>query len=144
EHVFEPFFTTKDIGAGTGMGLATVHGIVKQHDGWIDVRSTPGEGSAFDVFLPVCLTSHQAVVEDEEQSIPPGEGRTILVVEDEEPVRKLVQEVLTRHGYNVIEASNPQEAIEFWKMFGKQICLLFTDLIMPGGMSGKDLAERLR
>lgn len=144
ERIFEPFFTTKDPGLGTGMGLATVHGIVKQHGGWIEVASGVGAGSTFSVFLPA--SSEKEILTEEQSAaiLPPGEGRTILIVEDEDHVRALVREVLERAGYRVLEAADAQKAMDLWRAHAPQVRLLFTDMVLPGGMSGSDLARLMR
>lgn len=137
--IFEPFFTTKDAGKGSGLGLATVYGIVKELQGWIEVSSQVGSGSTFSVFLPACK--------------PPGANatnrslrgtETILLVEDEAPVRKLLKRVLEQWGYNVLDAPNGAEALKIWASESEEIKLLLSDIIMPDGMSGKQLASVLR
>lgn len=143
-HLFEPFFTTKDAGKGTGLGLATVHGIVKQHEGWIEVTSQVGRGTAFRIYLP----SRAAGLEPPPDRCTPkrsgGGTETILLVEDEPGVRKLVKEILVIYGYRVLEASSGVEALRSWAEHGDQVDLLLTDIVMPGGVSGLDLAEKLR
>jgi PAS domain S-box-containing protein len=141
-HIFEPFFTTKDIGKGTGLGLSTVYGIVKQSGGYIWITSAPGQGTRFDVYLPM-------VDEIAEDCKPAGEpendcrGReTILLVEDAAIVRSLVVEVLEERGYNVLEAEEGQQALDLCRAFDGPIHLLLTDVIMPG-MSGRELRTRL-
>ena len=140
--IFEPFFTTKAVDKGTGMGLATVYGITKQHEGWIDVATELGHGSTFRVFLPV--THLPAEIVEPEFFIPEPTLReyTILVVEDDEAVRNLVTEVLIHHQYRVLEAEHAEAAMEVWKEHGPKIDLLLTDVIMPGA-NGLELAERL-
>ena len=143
-HLFEPFSTTKDVGEGTGLGLATVHGIVKQHDGWVEVTTTQGAGTTFHVLLPAAA---QAEAEAPPTSpLPPGRGRgeTILVVEDEAALRRVVTVVLERQGYRVLEAANGAEALDLWAEHGAAIDLLVTDLVMPGGWTGWQVAEHLR
>jgi PAS domain S-box-containing protein len=142
--IFEPFFTTKDIGKGTGLGLATVYGIVKQHQGWVEVESTVGKGTTFRIYIPYVAEER---VETGKPAAPiPIRGGTeiILVVEDEKPVRELVTRVLEKHGYKVLQAGAGAEAIEVWRAYKDEIHLLLTDLIMPGGMNGRELAETLR
>jgi PAS domain S-box-containing protein len=142
-HVFEPFFTTKPVGKGTGLGLATVYGIVKQHGGWIDVASEPGVGTTFSICLPITELAASL------RHAPPVAGslagtETVLVVEDEDVVRLLAANLLERHGYTVLQAASGVAAIEVWQRARDQIDLLLTDLVMPGGMTGRELAARLR
>ena len=140
--IFEPFFTTKDVGKGTGLGLATVYGIVKQHQGWINVISKLGEGATFEVFLPVHGAAPDRVPAAIKRDVPGGR-ETILIVEDEPEVRGLVRSILTRVGYNCIEARSGNEALELWPKHRDKVRLLLTDVVMPDGISGKDLAEKL-
>ena len=140
--IFEPFFTTKKAGKGTGLGLATVFGIVQQHEGWIELESTLGQGSTFRVTLPA---STQASPPAElPQSTPAGGQESILVVEDDTTIRLLCVRVLRRLGYHVSEASQGNEALEIWQQHQGAFDLLLTDMIMPGGLSGLDVAGRLR
>jgi PAS domain S-box-containing protein len=141
-HIFEPFFTTKESGRGTGLGLATVFGIVKQHHGWIDVQSRPGEGSQFDIFVPA-LAAAEAPARPA-RAEPRGGTETILVVEDDQLVRMLTCAMLERHGYRVLEASDGAEAMRVWREHAGQVALLLTDLVMPGGMGGQQLARQLQ
>ena len=140
--MFEPFFTTKEFGKGTGLGLATVYGIVKQHHGWIEVRSQVGQGSTFRLFLPP--DERPIPTPPEQPASDEGfRGReTILVVEDESPVRWVVRESLGKYGYNVIEAGNGVEALALWHQHHGEIDLLLTDMVMPVGLSGQELAEK--
>jgi two-component system cell cycle sensor histidine kinase/response regulator CckA len=142
--LFEPFFTTKEVGKGTGMGLATAYGIIKQHNGWIEVESKLNVGSTFRVYLPA--SAKKAKVEEKKQAPSQALGgkETILVVEDEEPVRHFVSDLLQEYGYNVRVASNGVEALEVWKKSSSEIDLLLTDVVMPQQISGVELAERLR
>jgi nitrogen-specific signal transduction histidine kinase/ActR/RegA family two-component response regulator len=143
-HIFEPFFTTKDIGKGTGMGLATVYGIVKQHDGWIEVKSEAGKGSTFEIYLPVSTGNHQVERLDVTlYSGPAGAGRTVLVVEDDPGVRFLVKDILLQNEYQVIEAEDGKEALEIAEKGIDDVALLLTDMVMPKGVSGRELAQRL-
>jgi PAS domain S-box-containing protein len=140
-HVFEPFFTTKEVGKGTGLGLATVYGIVKQSDGYITVRSELGRGSTFVVYLPrVKEAPRSARVE---RPLSPTRGtETVLLVEDEEAVRRLVQEILEAAGYVVLAAASGAEAMERSRKHEGPIHLMMTDVVMPG-MSGPQLASRI-
>jgi PAS domain S-box-containing protein len=141
--IFEPFFTTKEIGKGTGLGLATAYGIVKQHEGWISVMSAVDTGTTFDVYLPVAAPAKSTISATAPEPEIQGGTETILVVEDEEPLRCMVAEVLTHLGYTVHKASNGPEALEFWAQNRDQIDLLFTDMVMPQGMTGLELAKRM-
>lgn len=144
--LFEPFFTTKDVGKGTGLGLATAYGIVKQHHGWIEVESRLGAGSAFQVFLPASSLAAAPGPSSRNGSsaIQRGNGETILLVEDEPALRKMVSGMFRRHGYTVIEAGCGREALERWQESKEQVSLLLTDMVMPNGMSGTDLARKVR
>jgi CheY-like chemotaxis protein len=141
--IFEPFFTTKEVGKGTGLGLATVYGVVKQHQGWIEVESQPGQGARFDVYLPCC--PHAAEPAAETTAEPPIRGgtETILIVEDDKPVRDLVCGVLAAHGYRILQAESGPKALEVWESNKDQVDLVLTDLVMPDRMNGRKLAERL-
>ncbi|HMJ01076.1 MAG TPA: PAS domain S-box protein [Gaiellaceae bacterium] len=141
--LFEPFFTTKEQGKGTGLGLATVYGIVKQSGGYIVVESEPGKGAAFKVFLHRLEAGANAVehVLHVVEERPRG-SETVLLVEDEEVVRNLVREILEGNGYTVLEARNGAEALDLGRRFKGPIHLLVTDVVMPK-MSGRELAERL-
>jgi len=139
-HCFEPFFSTKGAGKGTGLGLATVYGIVTQSGGQVSVTSEPGEGSTFRVVLP--LSPDDATVPAEHEARPEERTGTegVLLVEDEETIRRLVREVLSRSGYQVFAAANGDEALRLLEDNGDEIDLLLTDVVMPG-MSGPDLAR---
>ena len=141
QHVFEPFFTTKESSKGSGLGLATVYGIIKQSDGWIDVRSEVGVGTSFMVYLPR-MDGCPLVAENGIAAAMEGGGETILLVEDQEAVRSLAKAALRQHGYQVLEALDGAEAIDVAKRFSGEIHLLLTDVVMPG-INGKELSERL-
>jgi two-component system, cell cycle sensor histidine kinase and response regulator CckA len=140
-HLFEPFFTTKDVGKGTGLGLASVYGIVRQSNGVITAESEPGEGSVFTMYFPVAAAT---VAGSPSPSADPlnGARETILLVEDEDAVRVIVSTVLQRQGYRVLEAATPAAAITLFARQQGEIDLLLTDVVMPG-MSGPALAQRL-
>ena len=142
-HIFEPFFTTKEIGKGTGMGLATVYGIVKQHQGWVEVESATNVGTAFRIYLPARPAAPDGKGTAALPPMPRG-TETILVVEDDEPLRKLSVTTLRRLGYNVLEAPHGAAALRQWNDYGGSVDLLLTDMVMPEGISGLDLAQRLR
>jgi CheY-like chemotaxis protein len=144
-HIFEPFFTTKAQGKGTGLGLATVFGIVKQHQGWIRVYSEVGRGTTFRIYLPSSDASGQDTRGSDTDLVKPPTGtETILLVEDESEVRAVTRLILERHGYRVWEAANGLEAQRVWEERGGRAQLLLTDLVMPEGISGLELAKRLR
>ncbi len=144
ERIFEPFFTTKEAQKGVGLGLATVHGIVKQHRGWIDLHSRPGGGTTFKVFLPVAVGDAVTTTEARaDEEIRRG-TETILVAEDDAAVRQMVKLILERQGYRVLTADRGTSAMVEWERYGGEIDLLLVDLVMPGGMSGMDLVTRLR
>ena len=144
QHLFEPFFTTKETGKGTGLGLSTVYGIVKQHDGWIEVESQEGKGSTFHVLLPAFDMEAQASRPDESGLPPRGRGETLLVVEDEPALRLALVSILRRFGYKVLEADKADAAQALWREHGPTINLLITDMVMPGEMSGLQLIQALR
>ena len=141
--IFEPFFTTKETHKGTGMGLATVYGITKQHEGWIEVATEVGKGSQFRVFFPSTDRVAEPLKMANENAAPAGSESTILIVEDDEAVRSLVREVLDHHGYRVLEAEHGEAALEIWKEHADEIDLLLTDMVMPGSVNGLELSLRL-
>ena len=141
DRIFEPFFTTKATNKGTGMGLATVYGIVKQHEGWVEVDTAPGKGSTFHVYLPSTNRTPEQNPEAHTDSVADGGNHTILVVEDDAAVRALVVEVLQSYNYNVIEAETGDAAIECWPSCMENVDLLLTDMVMPGEANGLDVAQ---
>jgi signal transduction histidine kinase/CheY-like chemotaxis protein len=145
QRIFEPFFTTKEVGKGTGLGLATVYGIVKQHRGWVEVQSKVGAGTVFKVFLPIASEAGQLSVASPTESEAVRGGReTILIVEDEKDLLELTREVLQQYQYRVLAASSGVEALRIWDEHNGQIDLLLTDVIMPGGVTGDELAAELK
>jgi len=143
QHIFEPFFTTKPLGKGTGLGLATVYGIVRQHEGWVEVSSKVGQGTVFAVYLPAGRGAPEASTATRIWASVHGGTETILVVEDEQPVRDFVAVCLRRYGYNVLVAHNGPHAVQVWGQHRDRIDLLLTDMVMPEGMNGRELAARL-
>ncbi len=142
ERIFEPFFTTKELGRGTGLGLATVYGIIKQHKGYIWVYSEPGRGSTFKIYLPVTEEKEEESTSSSSVALPKG-TETVLVVDDEPSIRKLVVDTLIPLGYSVLEAADGEKALRVCRSADKTVDLLLTDLIMPG-MNGRDLADSIR
>jgi CheY-like chemotaxis protein len=144
EHIFEPFFTTKESGKNSGLGLATVYGILKQHSGWVNVQSERDHGATFLLYFPATL--------DEAPKAPAANAaakenrghETILLVEDDEALRRTAKTILSKAGYRVIEASDGPHALFLWQNCGENIDLLLSDLVMPKGVSGKQLADQLR
>jgi len=142
-HIFEPFFTTKGTASGTGLGLASVYGIVRQSGGSIWVYSEPGKGTSFKIYFPrVDVTSPQPDVRANVPDAPQG-TETVLLVEDREDVRSMAREVLESYGYKVLEAANGAQALELAGRHTGPIELLLTDVVMPG-MNGRELSERLK
>lgn len=142
-HIFEPFFTTKEVGQGSGLGLAQVYGIVRQHEGYIDVNTRVGEGTTFTIYLPALLPSSQLdATEADMGALVEGAGETLLVVEDNEVLRTALADGLRQAGYQIFEAGNGQEALEVLAQH-PEIALVLSDLVMPA-MGGKALADALR
>jgi len=142
--IFEPFFTTKEPGKGTGLGLATVYGIVKQHKGWLKVYSEPGRGTNFQIFLPASAGTSADPAQPAARPKPRGGTETILLVEDEPAVRSLTRTILERRGYQVLEAANGVEGFSVWQEHRGAVSLLLTDLVMPAGVSGQKLARQIQ
>jgi signal transduction histidine kinase len=143
--IFEPFFTTKPVGKGTGLGLATVYGIVQQHQGWVEVQTQVQHGTIFHVFLPALAANEpRKTAPPASPATPPAARETILVVDDEPDLRDLVTQVLEGGGYKVVSAGSGAEALEQWTRHHGNIHLLLTDIVMPDGLTGRKLADRLR
>ncbi len=146
-NVFEPFFTTKEPGKGTGLGLASAYGVVKQHEGWIELESAPNEGTAFKLFFPAGESKVASTSPDraKNESYPRGgNGETILVVEDEEAVRELTRSLLEESNFRVLETSSTEEAKQLWETNKEEIRVLVADVILAETSSGSELAEALR
>ena len=139
--IFEPFFTTKDIGAGAGLGLATVYGIVHQHNAHIEVESRPGKGSTFEVFLPAA-EERRAVSRDGTREEILGGSETILVVEDEERIREVISSALVKYGYRVLTASDGVEGLDVFRGQAKKIDLVLLDVSMPR-RSGREVLQKM-
>jgi CheY-like chemotaxis protein len=143
DNLFEPFFTTKDISKGTGLGLATVYGIVKQNQGFINVYSELGQGTTFRIYLPAFREAEAQPVAGQAESAPEARaGETILLVEDEPAILKLTTHMLEMIGYRVLTADTPGHALDVARQYAGEIDLVMTDVVMPG-MNGRDLAQRL-
>jgi two-component system cell cycle sensor histidine kinase/response regulator CckA len=141
--IFEPFFTTKE--NGLGLGLSSAYGIVRQHHGWIEVESKVGGGTTFKIYLPVSLAAESSGKRQLPGAPKSTAGaETILVVEDEPALRELVSRQLRRQGYQIIQANSGKEALGLWAQHGQDVALLFTDMVMPDGMTGSELAETLQ
>ncbi|PKK88895.1 MAG: PAS domain-containing sensor histidine kinase [Candidatus Wallbacteria bacterium HGW-Wallbacteria-1] len=141
-HLFEPFFTTKEIGEGTGLGLATVYGIVRQNSGFINVSSEPGQGTTFKIFLPRFHSSDETPATPAPVSHTPSGNETILLVEDEAALLKMTRIMLEKQGYRVLSAGRPNEAITMAEKFEPRIDLCITDVIMPE-MNGRELTDKI-
>ena len=144
-HIFEPFYTTKPPGKGTGLGLATVHGIIRQHGGHVCVDTALGRGTTFKVLLPLVTRVPAAEAEAAHVvSSSGGGGEALLVVEDEPAVRRVLRNILERSGYELVIAENGKEALEAFAQHAERIALLLTDVVMPDGLTGADVLEQLR
>jgi CheY-like chemotaxis protein len=141
--IFQPFFTTKEAGKGTGLGLATVFGIVQQHQGWIDVNSELGQGTEVRVYLPQLAGYSGPPALQPPLKISGGGNETILLVEDDPMLRAAVRTTLSRLGYQVIDAPDGAAALRIWRERRHEIRLLLTDLVLPGGMTGSDVSARV-
>jgi len=142
-HLFEPFFTTKEVGKGTGLGLATVYGIVKQNNGFINVYSEPERGTTVNIYLPRHVGKAETITVPNLSAIPRGHGETVLLVEDDPAILLLAETMLTGLGYKVLEASVPNLALQLAKEHLGTINLLMTDVVMPE-MNGRDLARQVQ
>ena len=142
ERIFEPFFTTKAPGKGTGLGLATVLSIIRQHHGWLDVESQPKRGTSFKLYFPTSERPAEKPVTVNEGNLSRGH-ETVLLAEDEDPLREMIADLLTSQGYKVLTARSGRHALEVWETAKHEIDLLVTDIIMPEGILGTELAERL-
>jgi len=141
--IFDPFFTTKNPDSGTGLGLSTVYGILKQNNGFINVYSEPGKGATFKLYLPRKVGEGE-IKEFDDSTVPPqGAGETILIVEDEKAIRDLTWKVLKNHGYNVLTAESPTRALQLAKKHSGVIHLLVTDVVMPE-MNGRELTKKIK
>ncbi len=141
--IFEPFFTTKEVGKGTGLGLAMVYGIIKEHEGWVEVDSGVGQGTRFTILLPATDSLKDRTEEVPEPPSRSSSNERILVVEDSPELRRLVDSALKRFGYEIVQAENGVEATAIWYREKGEFDLLLTDMVMPGGVTGAALAERL-
>ena len=142
-HVFEPFFTTKAPGKGTGLGLAQVYGIIKQHGGFIHLESVLGEGTTFTIYLPASQLDEALETLPDETSMTEGQGQTILVVEDDENTLEAVCEILRTLNYHALPAANGNEALALFARRHKEVDLVISDMVMPG-ISGSKLYTQLR
>ena len=143
DNIFEPFFTTKDVGKGTGLGLSTVYGIVKQNNGFINVYSEPDIGTTIQIYLPRHGAKAEKIHAENTEEIPTSQGETVLVVEDDPSILKIMQKILKGLGYKVLTSTTPEKVMDMLQEQTSDIYLLITDVIMPK-MNGRDLAEQLQ
>ncbi len=143
KNIFDPFFTTKEVGKGTGLGLAVVYGIIKQHDGFINVYSEPGRGTTFRIYLPLIAPEAAEETMAPQEAAPARGMETVLVAEDDESLRKLSRSILAEYGYTVIEAVDGEDAVKKFEENKDRIQLLLFDLIMPK-MNGKEAFDEIR
>jgi CheY-like chemotaxis protein len=143
KHIFEPFFTTKGPAQGTGLGLATVYGIVQQSRGWIEAASTPGQGASFHMYFPCAEGKPEAAAPASKPPARPAVWGTVLVVEDQQEVRDFAVRALAASGYHVLQASDAMEALTLIETHGGPLHLLLTDVVLPG-MNGRELATRIQ
>jgi CheY-like chemotaxis protein len=142
-HVFEPFFSTKELGKGTGLGLASVYGVVQQSGGWVSFRSQVGHGSSFSIHLPEASTEPAFAASHPAAALQSKATETILVVEDEDEIRDMVREYLERKGYTVVAANNGSDALQVAQRYKGSIHLLLTDIVMPQ-VGGHELAQQIK
>ena len=144
QRIFEPFFTTKEVGKGTGLGLATVFGIVQQHQGWVEVESRVGTGTTLHIYLPRIKSSIEVSAPPSAKNRESGGTETILLVEDDPALRKIAHNALKQQGYRILEAESGAAAYQVWRENRADIQLLITDVVMPGGTNGRELAQHLK
>jgi len=142
ERIFDPFFTTKEVGKGTGLGLSMVYGVIKQHNGYIDVSSQPGKGTQFRIYLPI-IEGNMEAKKAKSSLLPKGGTETLLIAEDDETVKRLSEDLFRRYGYKVIEAINGEDAVKKFKKNMEKIQFLLFDVIMPK-MNGKEAYEEIK
>jgi CheY-like chemotaxis protein len=141
--IFEPFFTTKDVDKGTGLGLSTVYGLVEQHNGWINVYSEMGQGTKFNIYLPLITNNVVTQTESANKAFDNEKGKTILLVEDEASLRDVINIMLIDSGYKVLQARDGINALKIWSDNTNKIDLMLTDLFLSKEMSGKELADHI-
>lgn len=144
QHAFDPFFTTKEVGKGTGLGLSTAYGILHQHGGWIDLETAPGKGCNFILHFPICDSRLTEKAVELPTDILGRGDETILLVEDKGTVRQTIERTLSRYGYTVLLAEDGEQAESLWREKRDEVDLVLTDMVMPNGINGFELARRLR